>query len=135
MAGPESEQLRVGRISEVRVSGSEMCAILSHRRNIIGVAVAHEDERVAGATSKERTLGRGCQLIESIDAAFDRGDIDRVEWHRRIGAIIGQAYLAAADPRGQSGSSGRTGSRHAASSSPRLFAMERSSMSAAPTAT
>lgn len=75
------------------------------RHEIIGVAVAHEDEHVAAATLKERTLGRGWQLIESIEAAFDRGEIDSLEWHRQIGAIIGRAYLAAADPRGQSGSS------------------------------
>jgi hypothetical protein len=72
---------------------------------MIGGAVTHEDERVGGATLNERTLGRGWQLIKSIEVAFERGDIDSIEWHRRIGAIIGPAYLAAADPRGQSGSS------------------------------
>lgn len=64
-----------------------------------------EDERVGGATLKERLLGRGWQLFESIDAAYERGDIDLTEWHRRVGLIIGPAYLAATDPRGQSGSS------------------------------
>lgn len=64
-----------------------------------------EDERVAGATLKERTVGRGWELFEPIDAAFERGEIDEAEWHRQVGAIIGPAYLAATDPRAQSGSS------------------------------
>jgi SAM-dependent methyltransferase len=64
----------------------------------------NEDERVAGATLKERTVGRGWELFEPIDAAYERGEIDEAEWHRRIGAIIGPAYLAATDPRAQSGS-------------------------------
>ncbi len=63
-----------------------------------------EDERVAGATVKERTVGRGWELFEPIDAAYERGEIDEAQWHRRVGAIIGPAYLAATDPRAQSGS-------------------------------
>jgi hypothetical protein len=59
----------------------------------------------AAATLKERTVGRGWQLLDPIDAAYERGEIDAGEWHRRVGAIIGPAYLAAANPRGQSGSS------------------------------
>jgi hypothetical protein len=69
------------------------------------MADPHE-ERVDGATLKDRTVGRGWELFEPIDAAYDRGEIDLVEWHRRVGAIIGPAYMAAADPRGQSGSTG-----------------------------
>ena len=64
------------------------------------------DERVAGATLKERIVGRGWQLIEPIEAAYEGGEIDVVEWHRRIGAIIAPAYLAATNPRVQSGASG-----------------------------
>jgi hypothetical protein len=64
------------------------------------------DERIAGATLKERTVGRGWQLVEPIEAAYERGEIDLTEWHQRIGAIIGPAYLAATNPRGQSGASG-----------------------------
>ena len=64
---------------------------------------ASPDERLAGATLKERTDGRGWHLIEPIEAAYERGEIDAAEWHRRIGAIIGPAYLAATNPRGQSG--------------------------------
>jgi SAM-dependent methyltransferase len=67
--------------------------------------MTHQDERVAGATLKERIVGRGWELLEPIEAAFERGEIDQPEWHRRVGAIIGPAYLAATDPRGQSGSS------------------------------
>ena len=51
------------------------------------------------ATLKERIVGRGWQLIEPIEAAYERGEIDVAEWHRRIGAIIGPAYLAATNPR------------------------------------
>ena len=64
-----------------------------------------QGERVAGATLKERIVGRGWELFEPIEAAYERGEIDAAEWHRRIGAIIGPSYLAATDPRGQSGSS------------------------------
>lgn len=63
-----------------------------------------EDERVAGSTLKERTVGRGWELVEPIDVAYERGEIDEAEWHRRVGEIIGPAYLAAIDPRTQSGS-------------------------------
>ena len=65
-----------------------------------------DDERVAGATLKERIVGRGWGLLEPIDAVYERGEIDAAEWHRRVGAIIGPSYLAATDPRAQSGSSG-----------------------------
>src|SRR5207244_9228801 len=58
------------------------------------------------ATLKERIVGRGWQLIEPIEAAYERGEIEVAEWHRRIGAIIGPAYLAATNPRAQSGASG-----------------------------
>jgi hypothetical protein len=63
------------------------------------------EQEESGATLKERTVGRGWQLFEPIDVAYERGEIDAGEWHRRIGTIIGPAYLAAANPRGQSGSS------------------------------
>jgi hypothetical protein len=75
------------------------------RRTILGLMSTPRAERVAGATLRERTVGRGWELFEPIDAAYERGDIDAAEWHRRIGAIIGPAYLTATDPRGQSGSS------------------------------
>ena len=69
-------------------------------------AMATQEERVGGSTLNERILGRGWQLIQSIEAAFERGDIDAAEWHARIGATIGPAYLSATDPRAQSGFSG-----------------------------
>jgi hypothetical protein len=65
-----------------------------------------DDERVGGSTLKERTVGRGWELFEPIDAAYERGEIDAAEWHRRVGAIVGPAYLAATNPRAQSGSGG-----------------------------
>jgi SAM-dependent methyltransferase len=64
-----------------------------------------DEERVGGATLNERILGRGWQRIKAIEEGYERGEIDAAEWHRRIGAIIRPAYLAAKDPRGQSGSS------------------------------
>jgi SAM-dependent methyltransferase len=57
-------------------------------------------------TLNERILGRGWEEIQTIEAAYERGDIDAAEWHSRIGAIIGSAYLGASDPRAQSGYSG-----------------------------
>jgi SAM-dependent methyltransferase len=69
-------------------------------------AMAPQEERIGGATLNERILGRGWGLIQPIEAAFERGDIDAAEWHTRIGAIIGPAYLSATDPRAQSGFSG-----------------------------
>jgi hypothetical protein len=81
-----------------------------------GVDVTSElpEQAEAGATLKERTVGRGWQLFEPIDAAYERGEIDAGEWHRRMGAIIGPAYLAAANPRGQSGSSSTPAEREQA---------------------
>jgi len=39
------------------------------------------DERIAGATLKERTVGLGWQLVEPIEAAYQRGEVDLTEWH------------------------------------------------------
>src|SRR5438128_4241880 len=69
-------------------------------------AMAPQEERVGESTLNERILGRGWELIQPIEAAYERGEIDAGEWHARIGAIIGRAYLAATDPRAQSGFSG-----------------------------
>jgi hypothetical protein len=72
-------------------------------------AMATPEERVGGSTLNERILGRGWRLIQPIEAAFERGDIDAAEWHARIGAVIGPAYLSATDPRAQSGFAGSDG--------------------------
>src|SRR5215813_12126941 len=92
--------------SDYRLSGG--CPGISRPGVAVVVDGAHtramadpQEERVDGATLKDRIVGRGWQLFEPIDAAYDRGEIDLAEWHRRVGAIIGPAYLAAADPRGQ----------------------------------
>jgi ubiquinone/menaquinone biosynthesis C-methylase UbiE len=61
-------------------------------------------DRVAGRTLRERVVGRGWELFTEIDAAFEHGEITQAEWHARVGAIIGPAYLAADNPRAQSGS-------------------------------
>jgi SAM-dependent methyltransferase len=65
----------------------------------------NHQERVAGRTLKERIIGLGWQEWEAIDDAFERGEIDQAEWHRRTSAILGPAYLGADNPRAQSGSS------------------------------
>jgi SAM-dependent methyltransferase len=43
---------------------------------------------------------------ERIDAALASGAIDEAQWFRATEEVIGDAYLAAADPRAQSGKSG-----------------------------
>lgn len=49
---------------------------------------------------------RGWPLLERLSAALDAGAIDEAQWYREIAAIIVPAYLAGANPRAQSGSSG-----------------------------
>lgn len=44
--------------------------------------------------------------VVRIDAALAAGEIDRDRWHAGMEEVIGDAYLAAADPRAQSGKSG-----------------------------
>ena len=68
--------------------------------------VTADDGRVGGSTLNDRILGRGWQRFQPIEAAFQRGEIDAAEWHARIGAVIGPAYLSATDPRAQSGFAG-----------------------------
>lgn len=45
-------------------------------------------------------------LLAECDAALEAGAIDEAEWHRRVGAVITPAYLAATTPWAQSGKSG-----------------------------
>jgi hypothetical protein len=68
--------------------------------------MAPREERAGDSSLNERILGRGWELVQPIEAAYERGEIDAGEWHARIGAIIGPAYLAATNPRSQSGYSG-----------------------------
>jgi SAM-dependent methyltransferase len=68
--------------------------------------MAPHEQRVGGSTLNERILGRGWELIQPIETAYQRGEIEAHAWHARIGAIIGPAYLSATDPRAQSGFSG-----------------------------
>lgn len=44
--------------------------------------------------------------VAAIDEALDRGEIDEAGWYRRSQALIVPGYLAASDPRAQSGHSG-----------------------------
>lgn len=48
----------------------------------------------------------GARLIAATDRAFEAGEIDEAEWHRRMAQVITPAYLGAANPRAQSGHSG-----------------------------
>ena len=53
-----------------------------------------------------RFRDRAGDLIEAIDAALERGDIDESGWYSRGADIFRPAYLAAETPQGQSGFSG-----------------------------
>ena len=44
--------------------------------------------------------------LAEIDAALESGEIDEDDWHRRTGALVVPAYLAAETPWGQSGKTG-----------------------------
>ena len=54
----------------------------------------------------ERAKEGGHELIAEADRAFEAGEIDEAEWHGRMAEVITPAYLAAANPRAQSGHSG-----------------------------
>lgn len=45
-------------------------------------------------------------LLESAERALESGEIDETEWYRRVANVITPAYLAADNPRSQSGHSG-----------------------------
>lgn len=51
----------------------------------------------------ERLKNRAYDLLEPIETAFERGEIDEAEWHRRVAAFVVPAYLSADNPRSQSG--------------------------------
>lgn len=51
----------------------------------------------------ERMKNRGYDLLEPIERAFEAGEIDATEWHRRVDAFVAPAYLGADNPRSQSG--------------------------------
>lgn len=56
--------------------------------------------------SIEAAKERGWREIAAIDAALERGEIDEDGWHRAMAEIVVPAYLAADNPRAQSGHSG-----------------------------
>lgn len=45
-------------------------------------------------------------LVERLEAALESGEIDEEGWYREVAAVITPAYLAADNPRAQSGHSG-----------------------------
>lgn len=57
---------------------------------------------------RERELAkeRGYAVLAPIDAAYERGEITKDEWHDRVGAIIEPAYLAGTTAQAGSGHSG-----------------------------
>ena len=54
------------------------------------------------ASAKERAW----RELQEIDAALDEGRIDESGWHDAVRAIVEPAYLAADNPRAQSGHGG-----------------------------
>ena len=56
--------------------------------------------------SIEQAINRAHDLVESAERALEAGEIDEAEWHRRLSAITTEKYLAADNPRAQSGHSG-----------------------------
>src|ERR671937_769460 len=49
---------------------------------------------------------RGYELVVRADAALEAGEIDEAGGYREVAAVITPAYLAADNPRAQSGHSG-----------------------------
>ena len=56
--------------------------------------------------SVEAARDRAYKRLAAIDDALEVGEIDEAEWYRRVAAVITPAYLAAENPRSQSGHSG-----------------------------
>jgi SAM-dependent methyltransferase len=52
----------------------------------------------------ELAKNRAWPLLERLDRALERGAIDEERWYREVAAVITPAYLAADNPRAQSGS-------------------------------
>lgn len=49
---------------------------------------------------------RAYRLEQQMDEALEKGEIDEATWYREIASVITPAYLAAGNPRAQSGHSG-----------------------------
>lgn len=54
----------------------------------------------------ETAKNRGYHLLQQADAALESGLIDEQTWYQQVAAVITPAYLAADNPRAQSGHSG-----------------------------
>ena len=54
----------------------------------------------------ELAKNRAHELLERLEVRLERGEIDEDRWYREVAAVITPAYLAANDPRAQSGHSG-----------------------------
>ena len=59
-----------------------------------------------GQESIKAAKNRAYQLLERVDGALERGEINEEGWYRDVAAVITPAYLAADNPRSQSGHSG-----------------------------
>jgi SAM-dependent methyltransferase len=73
----------------------------------------------------EALVDRGWRDWTRIDAMLARGEIDEEGWHREVAKVVVPAYLAANNPRAQSGSSSEE-SAWAEARSPLLQAVGRS---------
>ncbi len=56
-------------------------------------------------TPIELAKNRAWPLLARLNAALEAGEIDEAQWYREVAAVITPAYLAADNPRAQSGSS------------------------------
>jgi SAM-dependent methyltransferase len=57
-------------------------------------------------TSLKAAKNGAYDLLERLEAALEAGEIDEEGWYREVAAVITPAYLAADNPRAQSGHSG-----------------------------
>ncbi len=51
----------------------------------------------------QATIERAWREVAAVEGAFESGQIDEVEWHSRMAALVVPAYLAGSNPRAQSG--------------------------------
>src|SRR5437867_1719398 len=56
--------------------------------------------------SSEEAKNRAHARLAQVEAALEAGEIDEEGWYREVAAVITPAYLAADNPRAQSGQSG-----------------------------
>lgn len=65
-----------------------------------------EEQETMAETPIELAKNRAWPLLERLNEALEAGEIEEAGWYREVAAVIVPAYLAAVDPRAQSGSGG-----------------------------